>query len=200
MGGSALGLEILVTTTCIKYRHGRASGRDELITWDVFGPMSGNLVEVKVEGELKSAKLVDIGTSSLVVWPLVDSFSNKFMDLYYGWRVHNPRFSPARLDFAVSISDVPAFHQRTFYYMPWQGYQTHSEDVDSTPSQESYSRLPQFLLFELVDVNMGRFRRIGTFYTMADYEAEYNGPQPNEAEFPCWAYNKETGKHTIYII
>lgn len=99
----------------------RAEDRDVSkgrIAWDIFGPVSANLVEVKVDGELKSAKLVDIGTKTLVVWPLVVGYSRKYMDLSDGWDSYNPGFASARLDFAVSISDVSTFHERVFYYMP----------------------------------------------------------------------------------
>ncbi|KAJ3458866.1 hypothetical protein MRS44_012975 [Fusarium solani] len=199
-GGSALGLGVLVSATCIMYRDSGSSGRDDSIAWDIFGPVSANLVEVKVEGELKSAKLVDIGAKTLVVWPLIYDYDSRYMNPSHGWDSYSPHFVSARLDFAVSISDVPAFHERVFYYMPWREYQTDFGESFAIPYRESSSTLPQFLLFELVDINMGRFRRIVIFHASANDALEYTQSQPNEAELPCWGYNKETGKHTIYII
>ncbi|KAH7240482.1 hypothetical protein B0J15DRAFT_470361 [Fusarium solani] len=171
-----------------------SSGRDDSIAWDIFGPVSANLVEVKVEGELKSAKLVDIGAKTLVVWPLIYDYDSRYMNPSHGWDSYSPHFVSARLDFAVSISDVPAFHERVFYYMPWREYQTDFGESFAIPYRESSSTLPQFLLFELVDINMGRFRRIVIFHASANDALEYTQSQPNEAELPCWGYNKETVK------
>ena len=81
----------------------------------------------------------------------------------------------------------------TTHYVPRQN-STGRDDSDG-------SRLYYCLLLDLLDANLGRFRRIGTFNgdhgSERDSYMEWYG---HKGKVPSSKYDETTGKHVIYIV
>jgi hypothetical protein len=184
---------ILVTATSVQYRQGRNSSKDEPVTDDLFDFAPSPKVEAKVVGCLKRGRLVGSGRLFFEMWPM--RFGNDFMVTSTASDRGNSegRLLGAHLDFTVSLADVPRIEARTIYYMLWQ---------DDFPSSQLHGSGFQCLLFELVDAEMGRFRRVGITRKSWNKELRerYRDSQSGEGSIPCWSYNGKTREHTIYIV
>ena len=167
-----------------------------LLSFHFAAELYANGAKVKVIGYLKRARLFDYGATELHVRPLnsegdvahlggVDPWRDDHWDDHWD---DSPRWISARLDFSISLKEIPALETHTFYYMPWN-HSTNGTDRSV------------FLLLELADEKMGRFRRIGIMLSrMRETLDEYLDPQPDESDLPCGNYDPNTRKHTIYIV
>ncbi|KAJ3468102.1 hypothetical protein MRS44_002167 [Fusarium solani] len=164
----------------VKYREGQAPSDDEPITEDIFNYSHDPMVELKVAGSLYRVRLIDTGMEYLAA---------VFLD---GDDCRPGNYESSRsirddhtvfLDFPISPSEIPKIESRVFFCMPW---------ATENATYRSWTILTSIIL-ELVDPEMGRFRRIGTISSF-----EINR-QP-EANLPCWSYDPERRLYTIYII
>ncbi|KAI0193903.1 hypothetical protein F4808DRAFT_464663 [Astrocystis sublimbata] len=172
VAGNPLSQGILPKVSCFKYR---TKAGDPLVPIDqnLFGPLSGPVVEVRVVGSLKQARL------------------RKQADRIYGipfTDCGDVTLWPVNLD---DVTDKAKFERETtvFYYIPWQ--------IDEA------SDVPSFvaIFFELVDEQMARFRRIGIMRSdQTRLEELYMRTQDGESTLPCDAYDAATGLHTVYVI
>ncbi|KAJ2964180.1 hypothetical protein NQ176_g10809 [Zarea fungicola] len=190
---------VLVNPVCIKYR---TSASDPIVEWteDVYGPLSGPVVEVMVVGGLRKMRLLPYydGTSTdLYVVP--DGPSAKLKDMQPWSKDIGKNAREATLDFPVSNNDLEAFVARDdYYFMPWQSHfeQWLPEDPNR-PRAETFTSL----LLQLEDASMGRFRRIGRMWSHQRPERDLclaeNG---NEDVLPCAKYHPDTKQHTIYVV
>ncbi|KAK1753131.1 hypothetical protein QBC47DRAFT_53080 [Echria macrotheca] len=108
----------------------------------------------------------------------------------------------ALLDFAIAESEKADVESSTFYYM-----QLAQETNEFTPNKKGL-----FLLLQLVDSSMGRFRRIGIFKSNSRYYtgrtdglgtmrlAWYLRDQPGQEDNPCWSYDPHRKEHTIFLV
>lgn len=147
--------------------------------------------KAKAIGCLKRARLVDYGATEFKVQPFNSEGDVVHLGGVFPWRddlwEDLLNWVSARLDFSISLDEIPALEALTCYYVHWN----HStNDTD-------YSVL---LLIELADENMGRFRRIGIVLSRMETLDAYLDLQPDESDLTCSNYDPNTREHTISII
>lgn len=173
-----------VSVACIKYRQQDRPPTDgDRFEGDIFGPMDVPMVELRVEGTLKSCFL--IAKKSYAVFSELDILPKNDLEtvstMRYGGRV--------QMDNKELENNTKKMNS-TFYYMLWNtGILRHD-----------------WVLLDLVDPILGRFQRIGLVSTIGVYLEQKQKteslmfPQRNERHLPCWNYDPGTGRHTIYIV
>lgn len=164
----------------VKYREGQVPF-DEPITEDIFDYPSEPRVELKVAGLLCHVRLIDTGRMYLRA-VFVDENDGR-PGHYESSRHHTADGSKVFLDFDVDPSGIPNIESRVYFCMLWADTDIVIEIMRPRVS----------IILELVDSEMGRFRRIGT---MTHF---WSALQP-VVNFSGWNYDPETRLHTIYII
>jgi hypothetical protein len=160
----------------VKYREGQVPLDDEPITEDIFDYPREPMVELKVAGRLHRVRLIDTGSMYLGAVFLDEDDGRP--GHYESLRSHTD--SDVFLDFAVNPSEIPNIESRVYFSMLWADAHFLGRSLVS-------------IVLELVDPEMGRFRRIGIIRHFKPFK------QP-AANFPCCNYDPETRLHTIYII
>ncbi|KAH8678221.1 heterokaryon incompatibility protein-domain-containing protein [Xylariales sp. PMI_506] len=177
---------ILPIVKCIYYRgegH-QTSDQDIEVREDIFGPIKGPLVELKVIGKLKRMTLkkedgpyfdepevVPHGSPGVIK---SDDKSRSYINAY--------------IDRIYSLEDSPLKGQE-LYYVLWRD--------DEYEGEIDFS----CLLLRLVDRTMARFARIGLLKTgLTTYREIYREAQEGEEDLPCWAYDSSEHLHTIYVV
>ncbi|KAI0908877.1 heterokaryon incompatibility protein-domain-containing protein [Ustulina deusta] len=110
-----------------------------LVLEDIFGPLTKPCVQIRVKGNLKSAKLLRSQRKWLVV-PMENGDSD-------GEEIEKFPGVQAQLDFIPSETDEEEFQRRQFFYMPWYTYDS--------------SSLTCFMLLDLQRAQTREFCRIG---------------------------------------
>ncbi|KAL2694877.1 hypothetical protein Neosp_001466 [[Neocosmospora] mangrovei] len=165
----------------VKYREGHAPFDDEPITEDIFDYPGQPMVELKVVGLLRRVRLIDTGRTHLCAVFLDE---NDGRSGHYGSLRRDPyKTTLVSLDFAVDPSEIPNIESRVCFCILWA-----DSDSDSTSAIPSTS-----IILELVNPEMGRFRRIGMMTHPRLIQA-------SAVDYHGWNYDPKTGLHTIYII
>ncbi|WAO87542.1 Hypothetical protein NCS54_00485500 [Fusarium falciforme] len=166
-------------TRLVKYRQGEVPFDDEPITEDIFDYPGQPMVELKVTGLLRRVRLIDTGDTYLgaVFLNENDGRPGRHKSLW------NSTPKKVFLDFTVDPLEIPNIESRVCFCILW---------AEANVNMSVGKRLISIVL-ELVDPEMGRFRRIGVI--------GHRSPIPGPViEFPGWDYDPETRLHTIYII
>ncbi|EEU37812.1 uncharacterized protein NECHADRAFT_88254 [Fusarium vanettenii 77-13-4] len=170
-------------TRLVKYREGHAPFDDEPITEDIFDYPGQPMVELKVAGLLRRVRLIDTG-STLLRAVFLDENDGRSEN--YGSLRHDPyNTTLVSLDFAVDPSEIPNIESRVCFCILWADSDSDYTTTASVP--------PPSIILELVDLEMGRFRRIGMMLNSRLI-------QGSAVDYPGWNYDPKTGLHTIYII
>lgn len=178
----------------IKYRSGRLSPTAlqqsdvELLTDDVFGPLSSPAVEVQVRGILRSCRSAsretDVGleftaypsTNTEACWTRPQASENRSgIEVHMDHDIDPGESARTNFCYAVILLD--------------KGY-------DASGSYKARG-----LLLESVDASLGRFKRVGHIlqpYKIGD-EPDLLRPLGNERYLPAWSFDETTGEHTFYI-
>jgi len=162
---------------------------------DAFGPISSPVVEIRVTGVLKRMRFVKDKKRRYLIRPdLGDAVEPDGGSEENGSERSGPSAvlgATPDLDFVITKSAEPIVDSSTFYYMRWN-----QDDKEVS-----------LLLLQLVEITMGRFRRIGTitFFEKIGVVGEMKAKnflerQDGEDANPCWSYDKDTGKHTIFLV
>ncbi|KAG9234953.1 heterokaryon incompatibility protein-domain-containing protein [Amylocarpus encephaloides] len=174
--------EILVDVSCLQ-----SSKTGSPLEEDVFGPLDGTSLQLKVTGRLKLAKIRN--SNGIATLSPLRSNPNQ------GDSQQETILTSAsvRFDFRTDTSHFDRsqlldYRQRVIYYIPWQDSGTATR--------------PRLLciLFELVDPKRGHFRRIGISFVfqLGDRELLLQD-QFNERTLPG-RYDERSGKHVIYVL
>ncbi|KAI8676182.1 hypothetical protein NCS56_00505400 [Fusarium sp. Ph1] len=166
-------------TRLVKYREGQVPFDDEPITEDILDYPGQPMVELKVAGLLRRVRLIDTGETYLSAVFLNENDGRPGRDKPWWSRTYITVF----LDFAVDPSEIPNIESRACFCILWA----------DAGHMSRFGDLLISIVLELVDPEMGRFRRIGIMH----HSWPIPGPVVN---FPGWNYDPETQLHTIYII
>lgn len=172
----------------VKYRSSAAPHIEEPVIEDIFGPIASPLVEVKAVGRLKRIQLRRFGQG--VCGIKATSIGSSVRPHGDGW---------AYLDYQVPEADEAALMKNEMFFMPW------SDSNDGTWDET------EGLLLELVDAEMGRFRRVGVHcfrrwyvgrdqVTELDPDEVYIATQDGEDALPCSKFDAINREHTIFIV
>ncbi|RSM10849.1 hypothetical protein CEP52_003305 [Fusarium oligoseptatum] len=174
----------------VRYRAGQNPPPvDEPINEDIFDYPRLPAVELKATGFLRRMRLIDTGNVYL---------SAIFLERADRRRSHYSTLSSipdhiadaVPLDFPINPSEIPGIESRVFFYMPWDIVENESIKEGELNS----------VLLELVNLEMGRFRRIGLMSHGRRSVEQVVRHNEGEASLPCWSYNPETRMHTIFIV
>lgn len=167
----------LVEVQCVHFRQRITETEGRPFSGDIFTLPPELPIEIKVVGFLKRMNLKKRGISLHVLpWPH-GSISDDGLAGPYKFR------GPANLDFDINDSWLSDRNgAATLFYVPW--------------IREKHSLTN--LLLELVDGGMARFRRIGIHRPLRT--SPYLAPQKNDRELPCLNFDRESRKHTFFIV
>jgi hypothetical protein len=147
---------------------------------DVFGPLTEPCVQIRVTGNLKSAKLLRSQRQWLVV-PVNNNGSDRE-------EIENFPGVQAQLDFVPSETEEEDFERRAIFYMPWYTY--------------SNGSLTYFMLLELQHAQKREFRRLGFCKPVAFRAHELTEvllrDHPGHHLLP--GYDEINGSHTVFIV
>jgi hypothetical protein len=192
----------VVNAVIINYRDN--CGTDDIPVcediYDFLPAGSTPKVEMRVIGRLNRARLVSDGGDWFYAWPEVEDFdlANASREPFLCGR-REGLYRRVSLDFYVTLDDVPDIEAGMYYYMIWSGSRPKIDT--SMPIEE-----PICLIFALIDPDMGRFRRIGWMdlnpicSSVDAYKDQQLAAGSEQATIPCWAYDRETNQHTIYVV
>lgn len=186
------------------------TGEGQPCTEDIFSLPSEPTVEVKLTGFLRPMRLRRVGFHERWnMWPAIRGQKNADLDLVLFLSRHlysSSHTGETMLDFEISPTELDHLNRSgRLFLMPLH--------------QPSPATL-WFLLLERVEtgggMDMGRFRRIGVYKTFPDEllkewlfleepfrklaTARSPSTYTDLRELPCWRYNEETKKHTIFIV
>ncbi|KAI0147412.1 heterokaryon incompatibility protein-domain-containing protein [Xylariaceae sp. FL1272] len=164
---------ILPHVRCIKYRSG-LNDTVHTVTQSIFGPLSTPSVELQVTGCLKRTTLQKVESRVFAI-PFTERGAVQL------W--------PVNLDTIADTEDIKHLEGQILYYMPWQ--------VDDE------SDVPKFvaIFFELENLQMARFRRIGIMRCeQGPLKELYMREQEGEPDLPCEIYDRKARKHTVYVV
>lgn len=172
---------------------------DEELKDDIFGPINSPVVEVRIQGFLRSCRRMATGMRP-------GHFGYAFPATSH--EDPAPVYDPLDFDFDKEqqvelrvLYDCPmtedAETDNTIYYyvmITWTG----DKYSESSVTSQDYSNV-QGLFLKSVDASTGRFERIGH---VTDGSTGPNALRPlgNERDLPCWSYDGETGQHTFYVV
>lgn len=179
----------------IKYRSNRLSSTAvqqsdvEPLTDDVFGPLKSPAVEVQVRGILRSCRSASRETDVGLKFTAYPSTSTEAY-----WT--RPQASENRSAIEVQMDheiDPGESAGTSFYY----AVILLNQKYDTTGTYRA-----QGLLLQLVDVSLGRFKRVG--HILQRYKKEDKPdllrPLGNEQHLPAKSFDEATGEHTFYIV
>lgn len=199
---------LTTSTTFIKHRDKPLSSADEtVLTYDLFGPLSAPIVEVRVRGMLRSCwrvaqKLVPADWwEHTAVDALPDErhhacLSSRTNDHDIGLCFEAGRALEVSYD---RLSDAHDDTDRTMYCYTIIGHSLYS-GIRTKSNSPCWSF---GLLLRSVDASMARFARVGyVSHSSSSYNnyADIRGPLGNERDLPAWDYDEATGEHTFYIV
>jgi hypothetical protein len=190
-------LGILVEVCCVRFRPPEAAARadwaDQLAASDIFGPISSPPVEPKVEGRVVPARIAvsDDGSEPSYFFRVYPLGCEGELSVRY--------FAIPSFDRPVHESRIDDLAKGEYYYIPWQETSVELEGVEweILDNPETIN----FLLLELVEARMCRFRRIGTFIRVhPEGRTLFMKPWGHEHEVSSYKYDETTGRQTIYIV
>lgn len=170
----------------------------QILTDNVFGPLTSPEVEVRVRGILRSCRRVPTrlipakwsewrGDSCACPSKGVDNpAQNRCFEADIMFRVEYDR--------AVDKDDQS--ESIAYYYTIIKSL---SELGSHPDAPRGYPRA-QGLFLKSVDASMGRFERLGLVTHHIDQQADICQPLGNEQDLPAWSYDEKTGEHTFYIV
>lgn len=171
----------------------------QILTDNIFGPLTSPEVEVWVRGILRSCRLI---LPQLIPAEFYRRWGREGC-AYPSKRVDNPAVHRCFEDdtmFRVEYdraSDKDVQSDSIVYYYTIIKY---SSELGSTSDRPcSYVRA-QGLFLKSVDASMGRFERLGLVTHYIDQQADICQPLGNERDLPAWSYDGKTGEHTFYIV
>lgn len=172
-------LDPAVTTTM------RAELVDQILTDDIFGPLTSPEVEVRVRGYLRSCRRIPprLVPPKWLLWAKSCARPSKGVD-----------------DFAIN----QYFDSDTTFEVQYD--RASDEDVQPDSTVYYYTiictryGIQGGLFLKSVDASMGRFERLGLVRIRGHQHDVICQPLGNERDLPAWSYNETTGEHTFYII
>jgi len=196
----------LVQLACVKPR--RLSGHnplvighteyDELLTEDICGPCDSPAVELRVTGSLHAAVLTRPNQQRRP-----QPGSNEPSHIASIAKIDKLRFLRQKNAISIALDnnlDEDDEEESLFYYVPW----VYNPTIAATLGGPSIPGLLIALILELVDPELGQFRRAGVIEARdptADTRASLLDSQEEDgALYPCWRFDKKSGLHTFYIV
>lgn len=184
----------LSTAAFIRYRTSRLSAPAEqqsdveILTDDVFGPLTSPAVEVQVRGTLRSCRLASPET--LYGFKFTAAYASTSTEACWTGQRIGPHIE-VDMDHEIDQGESA----RTIFY--------YAVILLNGRYDRWSSGRANGLLLESVDASLGRFKRVGHIQQRYDKfgdKPDLLQPLGNERHLPAWSLDEVTGEHTFFIV